>query len=47
MDIEFHHYMTRLIAVREGFRPNDPLSIAYASRHAYDWKDDDEENRQT
>ncbi len=31
MDIEFHYFMTHLIALRAGFKPGDAHTIAYAS----------------
>lgn len=39
MDIEFHYYMTHLIALRAGFKPEDAFKIAYASQYT----DDNEE----
>jgi len=33
MDIEFHYYMTHLIALRAGFKPDDAHTIAYASQY--------------
>ena len=36
MDIEFHYYMTHLIALRAGFRPDDAFKIAYASQYTDD-----------
>ncbi|MDA8104143.1 MAG: hypothetical protein M0Z71_02065 [Nitrospiraceae bacterium] len=39
MDIEFHYYMTHLIALRAGFKPDDAFKIAYASQYT-----DDNEN---
>jgi predicted GNAT family acetyltransferase len=33
MDIEFHYYMTHLIALRAGFKPDDAFVIACASQH--------------
>jgi len=39
MDIEFHYYMTHLIALRAGFKPDDAFTIAYASQFT-----DDNEN---
>ena len=39
MDIEFHFYMTHLIALRAGFKPDDAFTIAYASQYT-----DDNEN---
>jgi hypothetical protein len=40
MDIEFHYYMTHLIALRAGFKNDDALKIAYASQYT---DDNDEE----
>ena len=39
MDIEFHYFMTHLIALRAGFQPEDAFKIAYASQYT-----DDNEN---
>jgi hypothetical protein len=36
MDIEFHYYMTHLIALRAGFGPDDALAIAYSSQYTDD-----------
>jgi hypothetical protein len=36
MDIEFHYYMTHLIALRAGFKPEDAFTIAYASQYTDD-----------
>jgi hypothetical protein len=36
MDIEFHFYMTHLIALRAGFRPEDAYTIACASQYTDD-----------
>jgi hypothetical protein len=36
MDIEFHYYMTHLIALRAGFRPVDAFTIACASQYTDD-----------
>lgn len=36
MDIEFHYYMTHLIALRAEFKPEDALTIAYASQYTDD-----------
>jgi len=36
MDIEFHYYMTHLIALRAGFKPKDALTIACASQYTDD-----------
>ena len=36
MDIEFHYYMTHLIALRAGFKPDDAFKIAYASQYTDD-----------
>ena len=36
MDIEFHYYMTHLIALRAGFKPDDALTVAYASQYTDD-----------
>ena len=36
MDIEFHYYMTHLIALRAGFKPSDAYTIAYASQYTDD-----------
>ncbi len=41
MDIEFHYYMTHLIALRAGFKKEDALKIAYASQYT----DDNDESR--
>lgn len=42
MDIEFHYYMTYLIALRAGFEKEDARIIAYASQYTddndYPWK---------
>jgi hypothetical protein len=38
MDIEFHYYMTHLIALRAGFKPNDAFTIAYSSQYIDDNK---------
>jgi hypothetical protein len=40
MDIEFHYYMTHLIALRAGFKKEDALKIAYSSQYT---DDNDEE----
>lgn len=36
MDIEFHYYMTHLIALRAGFKPEDAFTIAYSSQYTDD-----------
>lgn len=36
MDIEFHYYMTYLIALRAGFKPNDAFTMACASQYTDD-----------
>jgi len=36
MDIEFHYYMTHLIALRAGYKPDDAFTIAYASQYTDD-----------
>ncbi len=36
MDIEFHYFMTHLIALRAGFKPDDAFKIAYASQYTDD-----------
>ena len=36
MDIEFHHYITYIIARTAGFRPEDASIIAYASQYTDD-----------
>jgi len=36
MDIEFHYYMTYIIARRAGFSPNDSSVIAYSSQYTDD-----------
>jgi hypothetical protein len=36
MDIEFHFYMTHLIALRAGFKAEDAYTIAYASQYTDD-----------
>lgn len=36
MDIEFHYYMTYLIAVRAGFKVDDAYTIAYSSQYTDD-----------
>jgi len=36
MDIEFHYYMTHLIALRAGFKPEDAVTIAFASQYTDD-----------
>ncbi len=36
MDIEFHYYMTHLIALRAGFKKEDARTIAYASQYTDD-----------
>ena len=36
MNIEFHYYMTHLIALRAGFKPDDAFTIAYASQYTDD-----------
>lgn len=36
MDIEFHYYMTYLIAARAGFEPRESLILAYTSQHIDD-----------
>lgn len=36
MDIEFHYYMTHLIALRAGFKKGDAYTIAYASQYTDD-----------
>lgn len=36
MDIEFHYYMTCLIALRAGFRKDDAYTIAYSSQYTDD-----------
>lgn len=33
MDVEFHYYMTYLVAARSGFSPNDARVIAHASQY--------------
>lgn len=33
MDIEFHYYMTHLIALRAGFKSEDAFTIANAGQH--------------
>ncbi|MBP0020840.1 MAG: hypothetical protein J7647_25190 [Cyanobacteria bacterium SBLK] len=33
MDIEFHYYMTYLVATRSGFSPNEARAIAYSSQY--------------
>jgi hypothetical protein len=40
MDIEFHYYMTYLIAAKAGFSPDEALTLAHASQHVDDntWK---------
>jgi len=40
MDIEFHYYMTFIIARRAGFSPNDSSVIAYSSQYTDDNTDD-------
>jgi hypothetical protein len=36
MDIEFHYYMTYLVAAKAGFGPEDALTIAYACQYVDD-----------
>jgi len=36
MDIEFHYYITYLIAARAGFSPEDALTLAHASQYVDD-----------
>lgn len=36
MDIEFHYFMTHLVALRAGFKPGDAITIAYASQYTDD-----------
>ncbi len=36
MDVEFHYYITYLIAARAGFAPEEAQTIAYASQHIDD-----------
>lgn len=36
MDVEFHYYVTYLIAARAGFSPKDALTIAHASQYVDD-----------
>ncbi len=36
MDIEFHYYMTYLIALRAGFKREDAYTIAYSSQYTDD-----------
>jgi hypothetical protein len=36
MDIEFHYYMTHIIALRAGYNPEEAFTIAYASQYTDD-----------
>jgi len=36
MDIEFHYYMTYIIALRAGFKADDAYAIAYSSQYTDD-----------
>ena len=36
MDIEFHYYMTYLIAAKAGLEPGDALTLAYSSQYVDD-----------
>lgn len=36
MDIEFHYYMTYLVAAKAGFKPEDVSTLAYASQYVDD-----------
>jgi len=38
MDVEFHYYMTYLVAAAAGYPPADALKIAYASQYVDDNK---------
>jgi hypothetical protein len=40
MDIEFHYYITYLVARRAGFPPDDAYAIGYASQYTDDNNDD-------
>jgi hypothetical protein len=36
MDVEFHYYMTYIIALRAGFKTDDAYTIAYSSQYTDD-----------